>query len=282
MKMADQLDRLEEMHPPIPIDSVDFTIERPDVLSGPEFAAAFGYFGRVETEVIRNVMELEVLLPNADDNTRRFYQIWEDQEVPHGVIFDTLQGHLGLEPETPDLNTISRSLQIAGRLSHLPGMHDVLLHTYLSSGAMHERLTALGYELLKQRLQDLGETALVETAIVPIKIQESGHFAYYVAASRDVRDRLAPWQLYLSRLIKTKAYAPVGAGNDEQKADFGGIAITLLDGQEIDRFADPVQRVAQELLVAKDSGLILPKFVLKGLQESIELHRDREASNEHN
>lgn len=277
MKQIDipkQLDRLEVNHPPIPLDSVDFTIKNPELLTR-RLAKAFRYFGRVEREVERNVLELEALLPNADANTRRFYEIWEAQEVPHGLIFDELQRQLGLEPELPDLNTISRSIRAGGVLSHIPGVHDVLMQVYLSTGAMHERLTAAGYDKLKLRLMDIGETALVETAVSPIRQQESGHFAYYKNAALLQRDRLSPWQLHLVRLLKTRGYAPVGAGNNEQKADFGEASLQLGDESQLDKLSSPVQAVAQELLVAEGDGLKLPLFVARGLREAVELHRQR-------
>lgn len=272
-----------EADPAIPLESVDYSVQQQALLAdgihplqSKEWGDVFAYFGRVETESERNALELAVLLPHADEHTQRFIDIWEIQEGRHGQIFDNLLDSLGHEPQVPDLNNISRTIKVGGLLAHIPGMHDVMLHTYLTTGATHEKLTAIGYELVKKQLAALGETALLETAIVPIKLQESKHYAYYKRSGEDVRDRLAPWQILASRTIKTHTYAPVGAGTTSQKADFGGISETLTQGKGVDAFADPVQKVAQDLLVAKDDGLKLPPFVRKGLQEAVELHYERQ------
>ncbi|MFC5381692.1 GTP-binding protein LepA [Aquipuribacter nitratireducens] len=270
-----QLDRMEA-EGAIAVDSVDFGV--PDATAvRRELGSTLDYFARVEREVERNVLELQVLLPQADDRTRRFMRVWEEQELPHGWIFDRLQRELGLPESTPNLNHISRSLRLGGVLGHVPGVHDALMFLYFSIGAMHERLTAVGYDLLKERLLHLGARGFAETAVAPIRGQESTHYAYYRNSALLQRERLADWQLHLCRIVRTRTYHPIGATTPSNRADFGGVAVHLSGSDDVDRFAVPVQRVAQELLVRQRDGLRLPAFVARGLRESVAAFRARES-----
>lgn len=62
VRLRAHVDRLAVEHPPIRLDSVDFTVRAPE-----RFVARFGhvldYMARVELEVDRNVLELTTMLP---------------------------------------------------------------------------------------------------------------------------------------------------------------------------------------------------------------------------
>lgn len=270
-----QIDRIEA-DGAIDLDTVDFTVPDPHRVAT-ELGPALDYFARIEREVERNVLELQVLLPDADERTVRFVRVWEMQELPHGWVFDRMQTEVGLPPAQPELNHVSRSLRLAGALSHLPGVHQALMFLYLSIGAMHERLTAVGYDRLRTRVLELGMPGFAETAVRPIRAQESMHYAYYRNAAVEQRDRLAPWQLQLARVVRRHTYTPVGATTQPRRADFGAAALALVGDDDLAALSEPVQRVAQELLTSAGAGLRLPPFVAAALQECVEAHRLRPA-----
>ena len=90
-----------------------------------EFEARFGhvldYMARVELEVDRNVLELTTMLPDPPEVDRHFYaDVWQPQEIRHGLILDGLQVQLGREPAEADLDSIGLKLKILGALAHLP------------------------------------------------------------------------------------------------------------------------------------------------------------------
>ena len=62
LRLTEHVAKLADEHPPIRLDSVDFTVRNPL-----EFEARFGhvldYMARVELEVDRNVLELTTMLP---------------------------------------------------------------------------------------------------------------------------------------------------------------------------------------------------------------------------
>src|SRR5688572_21792407 len=90
-----------ELYPPIPLDSVDRTIKRPGLVAK-KFGHVIDYLARVELEVDRNVLELLVLLPDADETNKTFYaDVWQPQEIQHGLILDRLQQDLGRAPAKP-------------------------------------------------------------------------------------------------------------------------------------------------------------------------------------
>jgi hypothetical protein len=241
-----KLDRLES-DPPILPSSVDYTLNNPELVRE-RFGHVFNYFGRTEGEVALNTKQLEAILPNADDHTKRFIGVWMSQELPHGQIFDQLQVHLGLEPAVVDPNDVSPWLHVAGSVARLPKMHDAFMMLYLSRGAMHERLTAAGYRSLEKQLLEIGEPDFVNTALKPIERQEAGHLGYYQAAAQAKRRELAPWQLGLVRGLTARTYKPVGVRSEEHGLAFGRITNTLVPSK-LDDFVEPVQRIANKLLM---------------------------------
>jgi len=210
-KIAEHVQRLGELYPPIPLDSVDQTIKRPSLVAK-RFGHVIDYLARVELEVDRNVLELLVLLPEADEINKTFYaDVWQPQEIQHGLILDQLQQDLGRTAAKPQLE-VSFGIKILGALAHLKPIEDIAKLMYFLTGASTERQAVLAYNKINKGMQQLGETAISETIITPIKQQEPGHFAFYqMSATAMIQDKvLKPWQLFLTRVMREKSYHLVG------------------------------------------------------------------------
>src|SRR6478735_6077768 len=129
-RLSDHVDRLGLEHPPIDLATVDYSVRRPHELQQ-RFGHVLDYMARVELEVDRNVLELTTLLPDPPAIDRRFYtEVWQPQEIRHGLILDELQVRLGRPAATPDLSTIGVKLRILGMLAHLTGFQDVCRMLY--------------------------------------------------------------------------------------------------------------------------------------------------------
>ena len=137
-KIAEHVQRLGELYPPIRLDSVDRTIKQP-LLVAKRFGRVIDYLARVELEVDRNVLELLVLLPEADETNKTFYaDVWQPQEIQHGLILDRLQQDLGRAPAEPQLE-LSFGIKILGALAHLKPIQDIVKLLYFLPGASTER-----------------------------------------------------------------------------------------------------------------------------------------------
>ncbi|MCT4574329.1 hypothetical protein N3930_46245, partial [Bacillus thuringiensis] len=80
---------------------VDRTVKNPQAVVE-QYAEVLNYLARVELEVDRNVLELLVLLPDVEEKDRYFYEdVWQPQEIQHGLILDRLQQDIGLPPAEP-------------------------------------------------------------------------------------------------------------------------------------------------------------------------------------
>ncbi len=87
---------------------------------------------------------------------------------------------------------------------------------------------------------------------------------------------LAPWQRWLTRRLRALSFAPVGANDDGQKADFGGVLEHPRDGAgRSTRSAPDISRVERDLLWARDRGLAVPSYVVKAMREAVALHEAR-------
>ncbi len=276
-KIAEHVQRLGELYPPIALDSVDRTIKRPDLVVG-KFGHVIDYLARVELEVDRNVLELLVLLPDVDDTNKTFYaDVWQPQEIQHGLILDRLQQDLGRQPANPHLS-VSFKIKILGALASLKPVQDIAKLLYFLTGASTERQAVLAYNQINTGLRDLGETAISETIITPIKQQEPGHFAFYqMSATAMIQDKmLKPWQLFLTRVLREKSYNLVGTNNMKDfKADMGGVVIDLGIDADLEGYAREIGRVESRLLWAERQGMVFPPYILKALKESVELYRER-------
>ncbi len=276
-KIAEHVQRLGELYPPIRLDSVDRTIKRPDLVMS-KFGHVIDYLARVELEVDRNVLELLVLLPDVDDTNKTFYaDVWQPQEIQHGLILDRLQQDLGRQPADPHLS-VSFKIKILGALGSLKPIQDIAKLLYFLTGASTERQAVLAYNQINTGLRELGETAISETIITPIKQQEPGHFAFYqMSATAMIQDKiLKPWQLFLTRVLREKSYNLVGTNAmPDFKADMGGVVIDLGIDADLQGYAREIGRVESRLLWAHRQGMEFPPYILKALKESVELYRER-------
>ena len=223
------------MYPPIRLDSVDRTIKNPDLVRR-RFGHVIDYLARVELEVDRNVLEILCLLPDVDDINKTFYaDVWQPQEIQHGLILDRLQTDLGHPAARPHLQ-VSFKIKILGALASLKPIQDIAKLLYYLTGASTERQAVLAYNSINDGLKEIGETAISETIITPIKQQEPGHFAFYqMSATAMIQDRvLKPWQLFLTRVLREKSYNLVGTNAmREYKADMGGVMVDLGIDQDL-------------------------------------------------
>jgi len=276
-KIAEHVQRLGELYPPIRLDSVDRTIKQP-LLVAKRFGRVIDYLARVELEVDRNVLELLVLLPEADETNKTFYaDVWQPQEIQHGLILDRLQQDLGRAPAEPQLE-LSFGIKILGALAHLKPIQDIAKLMYFLTGASTERQAVLVYNKINQGMQELGETAISDTIITPIKQQEPGHFAFYqMSATAMIQDKvLKPWQLFLTRVMREKSYHLVGTNRMKQfQADMGGVIADLGLDRDLEGYAREVGRVENRLLWAHKQGMEFPPYILKALKESVDLYRER-------
>jgi hypothetical protein len=276
-KIAEHVQRLGELYPPIRLDSVDRTVKRPWLVAR-KFGHVIDYLARVELEVDRNVLELLLLLPDVDDVNKTFYgDVWRPQEIQHGLILDRLQQDLGRPAAKPYLE-ISFPIKILGVLAHLKPMQDIAKFMYFLTGASTERQAVLAYNKINSGMNELGEAAISETIITPIKQQEPGHFAFYqMSATAMIQDKvLRPWQLFLTRVMREKSYHLVGTNNMERyKADMGRVMADLGLDDDLEGYAREVGRVETRLLWANKQGMEFPPYILKALRESVDLYRER-------
>ena len=279
-RLIEHVDRLAVEHPPIDLDSVDYS-----VLNPVEFETRFGhvldYMARVELEVDRNVLELTTMLPDPPEIDRVFYaDVWQPQEIRHGLILDALQVHLGRPPADADLDSVGAKLKVLGALSHLGAFQDVCRMLYYVTGMATERSAVLAYNFFHDGVMDMGELGVARTVIGPIRRQEPGHYAFYQLSARALWSELALWQKLLVRIMRRLSFAPVGANNDKQKADFGDVMETLGITDRFEDFAEQITRVERELLWARSRGMKIPDYVAAAFREARELAEARELGRE--
>jgi hypothetical protein len=209
-----------------------------------------------------------------------FYaDVWQPQEIQHGLILDRLQQDLDMAPAEPELD-VSAKIRMLGALAHFEPIQQVAKLLYYLTGASTERQAVLAYNQLHSGLTAMGERAIAETIIHPIKQQEPGHFAFYqMSATAMVQgDELKPWQLFLARVLREKSYGLVGTnGNTGYKADMGAVILELRLDDHLDDYAREIGRVEARLLWAGRQGMDVPPYIVKALRESMELYREREA-----
>ena len=133
----------------------------------------------------------------------------------------------------------------------------------------------LAYGRLSGGMRRLGEHAIARTVIDQIKRQEPGHFAYYALSARwMIQHRvLAPWQLHLARVLRRRSFGLVGANNEVQRAQFGELVQTLDLADGLPAYAHQISVVERELLWAGQQGMYVPPYVLKALDDALELAR---------
>ncbi|MEV8359702.1 GTP-binding protein LepA [Microbacterium sp. NPDC076895] len=276
-RILEHVQRLGEEHPPIELDSVDRGIRDPRAVAE-RYGHVIDYLARVELEVDRNVLELLVLLPDVSEVDRMFYaDVWQPQEIQHGLILDRLQQDLGRAAAEPVLD-VSYKMRIMGALAHFSAIQDIARLLYYLTGASTERQAVLAYNTIHSGMTELGESAIAETIIAPIRRQEPGHFAFYRMSATELvhSGALRPWQLYLARVLREKTYNLVGTnGQDRYRAQMGGVVTSLGFDTDLDKYAREVGRIEAQLLWANQQGMEFPPYVLRALRESIDLYRER-------
>lgn len=269
-RLAVHVARLGDDHPPIAIDSVDFTVNDPAAFSA-RFGHVLDYMARVELEVDRNVLEITTMLPHPPEIDRLFYaEVWQPQEIQHGLILDRLQQIVGRPPATTDLDHVGLKLKVLGLLAHLEPFQDVCRMLYYLTGMATERSAVIAYNLMYDGVAETGEQAVAETVIGPIKRQEPGHYAFYQLSARSHWATLAGWQKWLVRRMRRISFAPVGVNNATQLADFGDVMATLGVDHQGRELASDVARIEQELLWARDRGLPVPNYVTRAFRDAAE------------
>ena len=276
--LADHVERLEQDHPPIPLESVDFTVKDADAVRG-RFGTMFDYLARVELEVERNVKELEAILPNAPEVDIYFYRdVWYHQELRHGHILDHLKAELDLPPAEP-LNEVATPVKLLGAAARVRPIQDVARCLYYFTGASTERQAVLAYSALIDRLDDAGEDAISQTLVQPIKRQEPGHFAFYQMSATKVVGELRPWQLFLARQLRARTYELVGThGERRYKAQLGQVTQALGIAEDPVDYAREIGRLEARLLWANANGMEFPPYVLRAIAEARELAQEDAAA----
>jgi hypothetical protein len=268
-RLVDHVDRIAQEHPPIALSSVDFTVSDPRALDA-RFGHVLDYMARVELEVDKNVLELAVLLPDPPEIDVRFFRdVWHPQEIQHGLILDELQRHLDRPAAQPDLS-MGLKIKILGALGHAGIFQDVSRMLYYLTGMATERSAVLAYNRLYDGIVELGEDGIARTAIGQIKRQEPGHYAFYQLSARAHWERLATWQRWLVRKMREISFAPVGAYDAEQSADFGDVMSSLGITDDVDDFTQQIARVERELLFAEHDGLTVPPYVTRTFRDAVE------------
>ena len=162
-RLIEHVDRIEAEHPPVPLESVDFTVLRPDVMRD-RFGGVLDYLARVELEVDRNVLELNTMLADPPEIDLRFYRdVWHAQEIRHGLILDRLQTIIGRSPATTDTDSVSAKMRVLGALSHLSPVQDIVRMLYYLTGISTERSAVIAYNRLHSGMAELGEAAVADT-----------------------------------------------------------------------------------------------------------------------
>ncbi|MDJ1114565.1 GTP-binding protein LepA [Microbacterium dauci] len=276
-RIAEHVRRLGDEYPPIELDSVDREVRAPEVVAR-RFGHVIDYLARVELDVDRNVLELLVLLPDVHEVDRAFYaDVWQPQEIQHGLILDRLQQDIGRPAAEPELD-VAVKIKLLGALAHIPAIQDVVRLIYYLTGASTERQAVLAYNVIHGGMTELGEAAIAETIIAPIRRQEPGHFAFYRMSATELvqSGALRPWQLHLTRVLRQRSYNLVGTnGQDRYRAQMGAVVETLGFDTDLERYAREVGRIEAQLLWAHRQGMAYPPYVLAALRESIDLYRER-------
>jgi len=274
-KIRDHVERLGELYPPIPLSSVDRTVRDPELVRT-RFGHVLNYLARVELEVDRNVLEILTVIPGVDEVDRLFYQdVWQPQEIQHGLILDRLCTDIGLPPSTPKL-TFDWTFRLLGALAHWRPIQDVSRMMFYLSGASTERQAVLAYNSFTGRLKEIGEDAIAESVIHPIKRQEPGHFAYYRMSAELLGSKLRPWQRWLVQQLRTTSYNMVGTNGDEPfKRDIGGLMVTFDLDRDLEAYAREVGRLEARVVWANRNGMEFPPYVLAAMRESVELYREK-------
>jgi hypothetical protein len=192
--------------------------------------------------------------------------VWVPDELGHAAALDLVLRELDLPlVEARPPQSVPVHNRVAGLLGRLSAhFYEMVAMAYHTIGAVNERLAFGAYTRIAEILDELGEHPIAETLFSPMRRDESMHLGYYRTYARQLRHRLAPWQLALVRALVVHTYAPVGAGMKRDKPLFADTLRALEDDPENPSIALAVQDIADELL-AKD-GTTLPPFAREAMR----------------
>ena len=239
------------------VDDAIAAIRRPTLLRE-RLGDAVLYAQRVESEVAQ--LPIDVALPHdADSYLGRFLRVWTPDELGHGEA----QAHLltFLDLAVPDASTDD---WLASHLAWLLGTasaraYEVVLMTYLTVGAMNEKLAMSAYQAMAAVAATIGEQDLADLLFSPMRRDESMHLGYYRTYARELGKVLHPWQRWLVRTLVLRTYAPVGARRDVHKASLGRTLLALEADPDDPTIASHTQAIAEEVMAT--DGRSLPPFV---------------------
>ncbi len=121
---------------------------------------------------------------------------------------------------------------------------------YYLTGMATERSAVIAYNRLYDGLLDLGEHAAAQTVVAPIRRQEPGHYVFYTLSAQGLWARLAGWQRWMVRRLRSISFTPVVAYDRGQVADFGEVMRSLGMTADAEDLAAQISRVERELLWA--------------------------------
>ena len=277
-RIREHVQRLGERHPPVDLDSADYGVLDPTAVRD-RFGGVLEYMARVEMEVERNVLELAVLLPDVSETDRLFYaDVWGPQEEHHGILLDTLGQRLGMPPVVANTSEVPARVRVLGALAHVPAVHEVVRLLYYLTGAATEKSAMLAYQAMSEGLGEMGEQAVKRTVVDAIKVQEPGHFAFYRLSAQEMvqSGAIAPWQLHLARLLRSRSYGLVGATTREQRTGFGGVIVELGLDAQLERNVRDISRLETQLLWAHEEGLQVPAYALAAFRDAAATYRERQ------
>jgi hypothetical protein len=231
---------------PLVFDDVDFTVNDPEALRD-MLAAPLEYAQRVEAAVVTS--GIETLLPRRDARIDEFLELWTSDEHGHARALGELMRQLDLEPQPIGEAPLPLHNRILGRVAaRSESVHEMIATIWGVAGAMNEHLAMAAYTRIGAILQARGERALHETLFRRLRAHESAHKNFYVAIAVEGWERLDQWQRRLVRLVVTKTYAPVGAGEAKDRPAMARTIHALAADEWEPSIVQPVQGVADRLL----------------------------------
>ena len=218
--------------------------------------------------------------PTRRRSTGYFYaDVWHPQEIRHGQILDELQVRLGRDRRRRRprhrLGQDPRPRR-AGPPRPDPGRRAGCSTTSPARRPSAPRCSPT--TCCTTGSPSSARPPSAETIVAQIKRQEPAHHAFYTMSARGL-NRAARALAALARTPPAHAvFAPVGANNPEQTADFGDLMMALGIDRDLERFATAVSRVEPELLGAAGKGLPVPEYVLRAFRDAVEAAQARRAA----
>ena len=191
------------------------------------------------------------------------------------MILDRLQTIIGRPPASPNTETVSAKIRLLGAISHFSPVQDITRMLYYLTGMSTERSAVLAYNKLHAGMRDLGETALAETVVAPIRRQEPPHYAFYKLSPPTWRAGSLPGRRGWSAgygcspgvrwAPTTPSRRPTSAASDRARHA----------RRARPSFGEEISRVERDLLFERKRGLDVPSYVVDALREAVALYDAR-------